>query len=78
MLYAVLLIGTNPAFATGVGERLANQVRTDAGSLVRELAERPLHFGVGLFDGSGSVENTIARTQRDLHDPGLHEAARAA
>ncbi|HLZ68270.1 MAG TPA: hypothetical protein VKV26_00025 [Dehalococcoidia bacterium] len=66
-LYAALLIGANPEFADSVGERLAGHVRSDAGSLVRELATLPLHFGVGVFDGAGeTAEALIATAARDL------------
>ncbi len=66
-LYSVLLIGTNPECAVNVGERLVQHVRADAGSLVRELASLPLHFGVGVFsDRDGTAEALITATERDL------------
>src|SRR5581483_1350176 len=77
-LYAVLLVGSQPGFAFAVGERLVNHVRCDAGSLVRDLAERPLRFGVGLFDGRGSVQDAIAAAERDLRAGGASAIAPAA
>lgn len=65
-LYAVLLIGSDPEFGLSVAERLVSHVRADAGSLVRELTERPLRFGVASFNGDSSVEATIAEATRDL------------
>ncbi len=77
-LYAVLLIGAAPEWSHSVGERLVNHLRADAGSLVRGLAERPLHFGLGVFDGSGSVDETIADALRGLPAQDTPRAARAA
>ncbi len=77
-LYAVLLLGAAAEWSRSVGERLVNHVRADAGSLVRGLAERPLCFGVGLFDGSGSVDETIADAARGLTEAGASRSARAA
>jgi hypothetical protein len=77
-LYAVLLIGADAEPSQSVGDRLVRHLRADAGSLVRELAEWPLRFGVGVFDGSGSIEGAIAQAEQPLRAEGAAASARAA